>query len=366
MSGPRSAPAPNTYNAAWFPGSDASICINACIAAVIQAGGGVCDAGSLNGNQAMSQEIELGSPATAGKVGVTLLLPEAATWAWSLTGGTSCGIRQYSGTAMLGTQPGGAGNRMMLTASPGAAMDSIYCTDGEASGVNYVRAEGFAIANNSASSSFASGLVHVRNVGAQARFSRIYAQNDYGDAWHLSSVCCGAQFDSIEGASNTAGQGGIPLTIGPGDVRSISIRDSAFNTPGSGHPNVLILGQTPVLGVNFYNLHMLGNGMADSTTAMVYIGSQVGPVHFFGGVANTLQSSLASTKTVFENHGFKLNVSGFDTVGTTVGINDVTAGIRVPVRVLTGSLGNIPPYTTLPAANKQEAAGFQHSVSPVL
>ena len=51
-------------------GTDWSVKTNACIAAVLAAGGGVCDARGLSGNQSMSQNVSIGSSS----VGVTLLL----------------------------------------------------------------------------------------------------------------------------------------------------------------------------------------------------------------------------------------------------------------------------------------------------
>src|ERR1700735_348721 len=99
------------FNAASFPGTDASIKINNCIQMVIAAGGGTCDARSLTGAHQMSQQIDLGNSSTPpAHIGIALLLPESAVWTWSLTDGTSCGIMQFSSTSLIGTQPGAGGN----------------------------------------------------------------------------------------------------------------------------------------------------------------------------------------------------------------------------------------------------------------
>ncbi len=340
-----------TDNAINHSGADASIKINACITAVIARGGGICDASGLDGTQHMSQEIRLGSSASvARRTGITLLLPDTAVWVWHLTDGSSCGIYQYSSTSLLGHQPGGGGNRMVLEASSGSQMDSIYCTD--SNGADYVRAEGFSVWNNQAGSTFTNGVIHIRDVVDQSRFTGIFAENYYGDVWHIESACCGVTFDGIQGTSNgtpglsNGAAGGVPLTIGPGKVRSVSFRDSGFNAPGSGYPDIMITGESAVMGVNFYNTYMEGNGAVDGTTSMVYIGPYVGPVHFFGGIANTEQGTLSTTKTVFENHGFDLDVPGFEIINTTLGINDVTAHIKVPVWDFSGNLGSISSYTT--------------------
>jgi hypothetical protein len=349
------ARAQSTYYATKFSGSDASVKINACIAAVISKGGGVCDATGLGGNQNMSEEIRLGSRASvASRIGVALLLPETGTWYWHLDDRSSCGIYQYSSTSLLGHQPGGGGNRMVLTASSGSQMDSIYCTDASPSGANYVQAEGFAVSNNQPGNIFANGVVHIRDVVDQSRFVNIFAENYYGDVWHVESACCGTSFENIQGTSNgtqslsNGSPGGIPLTLGPRKVRAVSFRNSGFNAPGIGSPDIMMTGKSAVMGVNFYNTYMEGNGAVDDTTPMVYVGSYVGPVHFFGGVANTEQPKLSNTKSVFENHGFylDLDVPGFEAINTRLGIKDVTAGVTVPVWNFSGNLGTIPSYQT--------------------
>jgi hypothetical protein len=298
----------------------------------------------------MSEEIDVGSAKSAAdSVGLTLLLPDTAAWSWHLSDSTKCGVRQYGDTALLGNQAGGAGNQMRLSASSGADMDSLYCTDWTTWSL-HVRAEGFSVYNTQPGSIFANGLVDLRNLGDQNSFRRIYAENDYGDAWHITTTS-GSRFSSIGGASSTIG--GVPLTIGPGQVSSVAISDSSFSQPGLKHPNILVEGGTAVMGLSFYNLYLEGNGSVDSTTAMVYIGANTGAVRVFGGMAVTGQPALAGTKSVFENHGHKLEVTSFEAVDTTLGINDVTAGAQVNVLNWSGALGSIPVYrTALPAARK--------------
>jgi hypothetical protein len=340
----------SVYSANSFAGADASIQINACIAAVISAGGGTCDASMFIGTQSMSQQVNVGSAnSVAEHIGLALLLPDTATWVWHLTDGVSCGIHQFSSTAVIGKQPGAGGNRMVLTVNSGATMDSIYCTDGAGYG-SYVRAEGFAVWNNQVGCIFANGVVHVRGIADESSFTRIFAENYFGDVWHIESACCGARFEGIQGISNGAmsngASGGVPLTIGPGKVHNVSIYDSTFNQPGIGYSDVLIEGGSLVFGVNFFNLYMEGNGAVDPTTSMVYISLGVGPVHFFGGLGNTEQAQLSNTKTVFENHGARIDVPAFEAVNTTLGINDLTAATKIAVKQFNGNLGSIPSYST--------------------
>jgi hypothetical protein len=343
--------AQSNYNAASYPGTDASQKINACIAAVISSGGGVCDATKLGGVQKMSEEIRLGSDETVkNRIGITLLLPDTGVWKWHLSNPASCGVRQYSSTSIIGNQPGGGGNRMVFTVDPGSNMDAIYCTDASPIGANYVRAEGFSVWNNQPGSTFRNGVIHIRDAVDQSSFARIFGENYYGDVWHIESACCGVRFDNIHATSNgsvvkNGSKGGIPITIGPGKVRSVSFYDVSVNQPGNGFPDIMIKGGG-VLAVNFFDLYMEGNGGIDDKTPMVYISPDVGPIHFIGGFANTEQKELKSTKTVFENHGLGLEVSAFETANTTLGINDATAGVKTESRVFKGNLGSILSYRT--------------------
>lgn len=343
----------DVYYATNYPGEDASVKINACIAAVIAAHGGVCDAGGLGGNQKMSQEIDLGTTASsASRIGITLLLPETATWLWHLTDGASCGIRQFNSTSLLGHQPAGGGNRMVLAANSGSQMDAIYCTDAPSNGSNYVRAEGFAVWNNQPGSTFANGVVHIRDVVDQSRFIGIFAENYYGDVWHVESACCGATFEEIQGTSNgnprvsNGSSGGIPLTVGPGKVIGVSFRNSGFNAPGIGSPDIMITGESAVTDVSFYDTYMEGNGRVDDTTPMVYIGPYVGPVHFVDGFGDTGMATPSNTKSIFENHGFYLDVPAFESANATIGINDVTAGVKTWIWNFSGNLGSLSSYQT--------------------
>jgi hypothetical protein len=346
-----------TVPATKYAGTDPSVKINACISAVIASGGGTCDASGLGGSFPMSEQIDLGTTASvAAGIGVTLLLPDIALWQWDLKDSVSCGIRQYSSTALIGHQPAGGGQRMVLSAKGGSNMDSIYCTDAPVDGANYIRAEDFAVENNQPGSTFENGIVHIRDVVDQSSFSRIFAENYYGDVWHIDSACCGANFNEIQGTSNGAtglpgngSNGGTPLTVGPGKVTSVAFRNSGFNAPGVGFADIHIQGygfETLVLGVDFYDTYMEGNGTMDQTTPMVLIDGAVGPVHFIGGTGNTEQSALKSTKTVFRNSGYEVDVTHFQAINTTLGINDLTGKVKVAVWQFNGNLGLIPAYQT--------------------
>jgi hypothetical protein len=339
-----------TLQAETYPGADAGAKINACVAAVIAAGGGVCDASGLGGTQNFAEEVELGSLQSASAhIGVTLLLPDTAVWQWHTYNSATCGIHQYSGTALIGHQPGGGGSNMVLVATQGASMDSLYCTD---SSTSYVRAEGFSVFNHAAGNTFANGVVHIQNVVDESSFTRIFAGNYYGDSWHVTSACCGTRFENIQGISNggisNGAQGGVPLTLGPDKVDGVGFYDSTFNDPGVGLPNIHFLGAgylTNVFGVDFFNAYMEGNGLVDSTTSMVIIDPYVGPIHFHGGVAKT-ELAQPNTKAIFENHGYQIDVFGFNVIGANIGVNDITSRVAIGVWNYNKAYGAIPSYAT--------------------
>jgi hypothetical protein len=339
-----------TFQATTYPGTDAGVKINACVAAVIAAGGGVCDATGLGGTQNFAEEVDLGSTQSASaSIGVTLLLPDSAVWQWQMSNPTGCGIHQYNGTSIIGHQPGGQGSNMILTAISGSSMDSLYCTD---SAISYIRAEGFSVFNHAAGNTFANGVVHIQNVVDESSFTRIFAGNYYGDSWHVSGACCGTKFENIQGISNGAinngAQGGVPLTVGPGKVDGVAFYDSTFNEPGEGLPNIHILGDgyvTQVWGVDFFNAYMEGNGVIDASTSMVIIDPYVGPIHFHGGVAKT-EIAQPNTKAIFENHGYQIDVFGFNVTGANIGVNDVTGNVKIGVWNYNKAYGAIPTYST--------------------
>ncbi|MGA9465109.1 MAG: hypothetical protein WBV28_20125 [Terracidiphilus sp.] len=213
------------YMADQFAGADASLKINACITVAIGAGGGTCDARALTGTQVMSQTINVGTSAGPNN-GVILLLPASGVWEWGLTNGTSCGIEQFTGTSIVGLATAGWGGDGLLLEPLNTAtnMDSLYCTDANPpGGGGYYRASGFLAENlGSVHGVFAHGLVHVRAFYDESTWSYIQAQNQYGDAWHIDSGCCGASFDHIAASSSaangvpSASYGGVPLTVGTG------------------------------------------------------------------------------------------------------------------------------------------------------
>jgi hypothetical protein len=198
------------YEADQFAGADAGAQVNACVAAVIAAGGGTCDARALGGARVIHEEIDLGSEAQAasGTVSVALLLPVSAVWEFNITDGTSCGIKQFSNNSLTGESSTGGAVRMILAPYDTTTnMDSLYCTDPNPTGSgggNYVRARGFAAFasyGGTGTGTFANGAVHVQHMFDESSFSYIMAGGTplapYG--WQIDDTCCGDSFDHVQG-----------------------------------------------------------------------------------------------------------------------------------------------------------------------
>jgi hypothetical protein len=330
----------SAYMADQFAGADASLKINACITAVIAAGGGTCDATALGGNQAMSQQINLGP----GGTWVTLLLPNQGKWTWNLTDGVSCGIKQFDSTSLIGTKSGGSWGGLTLAGASTAKMDSLYCTD--PNNQIYVRAEGFTVQATGTGGTYANGILHVHATFDESSFSRIIGINLGGDVWHIDNGCCGTKYDNIQGFSSgdNGVHGGVPLTIN--SARSISINDSTFNGPAVGKNNIVINSGGDI---QFRNIYMEKYGTSDFGTPMVYLANNsVNDVSFNGGYASTGCTATGCSQWIFENHspnGISIKNFGVD-YKTTNGVNDVANG-----RTWLTDGNSIREYTTTSTTN---------------
>ncbi len=370
----------NYFYADQYAGADASVKINACITAVIAAGGGTCDARNLYGTQTMSTQINVGGGSgnlVTANGNLLLLLPEQAVWNWTITDGTSCGIMQYTNTTILGVAPGGGWAGVYLGAASSATnMDSLYCTQPSptelGNNLSNVRAEGF-VAENFNAGTFANGLIHIQSVSDQSLFSRIGALNWTGDAWHVQNVCCATQIDSSFGDSGQPGSaqnGGNVLTInGAGNGGDdLIISNSSFNGPGVGHYNVYYAPTANTFSTKFNSDYFEKYG-TDTATAMIYVGANAANTQFSGGHAvNNCGSSCS--QYLIENHstqGLSVKRFGYGYFSTS-GINDIansttfaTDGFSINEysvgntgsgnsffqRLQTGSLASVGPSPTL-------------------
>lgn len=346
---------PTTRDATKYSG-DASQKINACIADAIADNGGVCDARGLSGTQAMSQQINVGN--TAGG-GVTLLIPATGSWEWNISNGTSCGIMQYTNTAIRGDAVGSGGSRLRLRpASSSSSMASIYCTDPNPTSNpghpgSYIIAEGFDADNMRGATMTNGAAVEIQKLYDNSQFNRITAMSLNTDGLHIWGVCCGTTFTNVAayvGSSTSGGSvGGHALVFGKntGSSQDAVFIGGAFNTHTIGKYNILVQGGASTLNTNFYGTYIEGNGGGfsgnpdqDTTTPLIYVNGAVG-THFFGLMAHSGTSTVSTTKYVIENHAQGTLVTGLNTYNTTACINDFSAS-NYTVSCTPASAGNYP------------------------
>jgi hypothetical protein len=329
MAGPLTGPKLGAiYQADQFAGADASVKINACITAVISAGGGTCDASGLSGAQTVSEQINVGTPAQAASAGVsvTLVLPTSALWTVTIADGTSCAIKQYSSTTImrLGEAGGGGGNRMLLVPNSSTRISSYYCTDPDASyagGGSYIRVGGFWVGDNTTTSR-TGPIFKIQKLFDESHLHDMGADVGYGDVWEVGTTCCGTSFEHIQGfAGDTTTGGGYPLHLLTGN-QAISFRDSTFNGPGAGKNNILI--DVGNYNVSFDNVYE--ERYADDTTPANKVASGSDDISFTHTTVSAEPSAYC-----WENSapsGFSVRDSFCPTGGGA--INDLAFGKTVP------------------------------------
>ncbi len=272
-----------------YPFSTAGL--QAAIAAAIAVGGGTVDARGM-GSFNITSEIDVGNHA---QIPVTLLLPQAATWTVSgITNGTSCAIKQFSQSSILG--PGTAGSSAMVIHGGANTnnLDSLYCTEAAPVGNgSYVRAEGFLLYNPNGAT-MANGAMNVQATFDDSEFRDVTVAS-YGTVGlnvH-GIVCCGTTFTNVTSNANHVANS-IPVQIiggAPGPV-AIAFYNLSANHPGPGRNAIVLSAIGNGNGVHFYNTYSEGNN-SDNTTANISSGSTAGPIEFYGLTCNDKAGSTA-------------------------------------------------------------------------
>jgi len=348
-----------TQMADQFSGADASVKTNACIAAVISAGGGKCDASGLTGAQIISQEIDVGNHA---QVPVTLILPEASTWTVTgITNGTSCAIKQFSQSSIIGPGTGGSGGMRIHGGLNTNNLDSLYCTEAAPTGNgSYIRAEGFQLYNPN-TATMANGAMNVQAIFDDSDFHDIVVAS-YGTVGinvH-GLVCCGATFTNVTSNGNFVA-GSIPVKI---NIASTAVLPAFYNLsadhPGSGL-NAIQISLTSHSGARFYNTYSEGNN--DLTTANISVSAPSSQVEFYGTLCNDPNTSTAYCMDFVNNTHQMINVLGLSNAvgGSPNCINDHFAGKTytcdsdngtMPLYTAgSGFLGGVSTFAQLPSAS---------------
>jgi hypothetical protein len=337
-----------------FPGLDASVKVNNCIAYVIAAGGGVCDARGLAGNQSnLSQLIGVGQHNPPAGLWVTLMVPDHGDWTWAaVSNASACLVTQYDHSSIIGT-PSGEGIQFQFKASGSdSSLANVFCLDtNPTSGGNYVRTEGFAVNANGATISravleWAKTFDHA--VLRSVRASGSAANAPVKTLW-VWGTCCGTSVYNASGEGNGVN---IPFYIGNPTVFGTS--GTAFtsitgvNPPSGQSAVVLDTGSTWTEYNTFQNVYT-ENHSADTTTAMIKIkASCCGPANgpnYFMGVRSGSDTGGATRYALDIDSGGKALLMGTNTGVSSNAINDhnTNGGTISP-----GANGNVSFYSTEP------------------
>lgn len=260
--------------------------INACIvAAENSSANGICDARGVP-SATFTEEIDVGT--TSFPTSPTLLLPSNAVWKFNIKDAVSCGIKQFSGSSVIGMQTGGGPIAQLLPANSEVNMQALYCTDPSPKGRgSYVRAEGFDITNRVGAIMGRAAFV-AQHLYDNSSFSNITDYCSRGTCAKIYDTCCGVEFRNltVNGMSAANVQ---PLVIGDcalgGDVFSGGVMSTAFfnasvTHPGAGKNNILIQCGPNTSNDAFYNLYMEANS-TDTTTPGIQIQADVFEIQFY-------------------------------------------------------------------------------------
>ncbi len=311
-----------TQFADQFAGADASVKVNACIAQVIANGGGKCDASGLYGAQVISQEIDVGNHA---QNPVTLILPQGATWTVTgITNGTSCALKLFSQSSILGPGTGGSSAMVIHGGAVTNNLDSLLCTEAAPNGNgSYVRAEGFQLFNPNAAT-VANGTLNVQATFDDSDFRNITvaAYGTVGANVH-GLVCCGTAFHGLTVNGNGVA-GSKPLVVNLNTVTAeVAFYDLSADFPGTGQNAISVSTVNNTRAVRFFNTYISGS-QTDNTTADISVTSTGGPVDFFGVSCNNSGTSTAYCLDIASAANVSVHVYGLQQVvgGSSNCIND--------------------------------------------
>lgn len=298
-------------------GTDASIKINACRTAALALAPHVCDARNLGGTQTISQEIDVGDSA---QDPFTLILPSQGKWNVTITNGTSCAIKQFSQSVMMGATPGGAPRLIIQPLNSSTSVKQYYCTDpNPAGGGSYIRASDFMIYNPSVAATTQKTAMRIYALFDNSTYTNITVADYMERGIQIRGSCCSASFYNLT-SNGGHGAGAQPLFLdavgGLNGELTLNFFGGSFDHPGSGLRNIFIQGNgaTAPLIANFYGTYMEGNN-SDTTTPLVEVQS-VSNVNFTGVTACTM--ATASTAPVFQLDASPVIASQFSVTGLSI------------------------------------------------
>lgn len=267
-----------TVKAIWWSGTiDQQI--NACVASVIANLSGTCDATDLRSG-AITHQINVGNESGAS---VRLLLPTSGIWDVAITDGTSCGIRQFAKTEIVGSDVARAQLMRLQPANSSTNVQALYCTDPSPNGGgSYMSAKGFGV-SNTVGATMTLGAAVFQHLYDHSYFSDITATNSNGIAVKIYDICCGTVFDRI-GGNGSLGPGARPVVIGDsnlgGPVSNGGVLGTVFNglhanLAGPGNHEVEIEGGAFTQSDAFSALGIERGRSSDLRTSGMFIGPSV-------------------------------------------------------------------------------------------
>lgn len=279
--------------------------------------GGVVDARACMGNLTMSGSIIVGNSSSDP---VTLLLPTAAVWTFTVSGSTACDIEQFPNTAIEGPPGGGGGavGKMLIQSAVGASPYANFCTAGAfqtGSYYGYYHDGGFVAYNPNATTTTSGYAVVIISVADDTTFSNIGTGDGTNNGILIAHACCGASFYNL--TANSGDTGGVPLTIGNGvkadNSHEINFFGGSFDHAKIGDSEIVFNEPAYVGGpINFYGIYMEGNTNSPDTAPFINTGPNgvAYGVNFYGLTVFPMQFENVYGIYVPSTGHIKLFVSG--------------------------------------------------------
>jgi hypothetical protein len=295
-----------------YAGSTAAQKINAAMAAAIAAGGGTVDARGLGGDQTIDEQINVGQAGT----GIVLLLPASAEWSITINDPTKSGIKQFGTSSIIGS--GTLINRMIISGSASASVDSFYRTD-EIAGGSYIRAEGFQLYDR-LGSTIATAIGVFQNLYDNCTFANIHIGCHVGTGKTGMLVYGGGFSTSFRNITVDMEEHGrcVFLKADASNFnRQMAFYDLSATHPQSGYSAVEISGGSGTFynnnGILFTNFHVefgnaggaIGMKVVDATAVHV-VGATIGNAGAGTGYTGfDLSETVAGTLRDFHVQGYQ-------------------------------------------------------------
>lgn len=258
-----------------YGGSTVDQKINACITAAIQTGSAIADATAVTGN--IAAQINVGDHL---QHAVTLLMPKSGQWVVTINNGTSCAIKQYSGSAVIGTNTGnpfsaGGSSQFAITTASGLTVGpkALWCNENKvesAAAGSYVRLSGVAFFNTGLAPMQATILAEDWFDNSDA--DHVLAFDGRNTSMIVRGLCCGASFDhlSLDGLQTSK----TPVLVFQNNPTqyngSVTFQNLSVTHPGPGQPIISCVHTTGGFGgwenIAIRNLYTESNQSDLSTT----------------------------------------------------------------------------------------------------